>query len=168
MLIMPDWNKPLIIDSLTAPMVASHFWTFSGIMNDYCLSPITYLEESSGQVIRINVNGIEFNIPTSWSILVADPDTYQLDTVPVGSCSSTIYHAVSMSPDDSRYRLLPISVIDFFEKEECIHPMIQKGHGMQHPVGLTYLHEKQVGLTITIGPYDLYKYIEGLAVGDIF
>lgn len=168
MLICPDWNKPLIVDSLNSPMVATHFWTFSGVQQDYMLSPITYLEESTGPAIRISVNEIEFDLPTSWFILVGDPDTYQLDTVPVGSCSSTTYHAVSMSPDDSRYRLLPISIVDFIPSTSCIHPMIQKGHGMQHPVGLTYLHEKQVNLTITVGPTDLYKFIEGLAVGDIF
>lgn len=168
MLICPDWNKPLIIENLNSPMVATHFWTFSGPMCDYCLSPITYLEETNGPIITVKINEIEFNIPTSWFILVADPDTYQLDTIPIGSCSSTLYHAVAMSPDDSRYRLLPITVTNFLSSGECVHPMMQKGHAMQHPVGLAYAHEKCVNLTVTIGPFDLYKYIENLAVGDIF
>ena len=168
MLICPDWNRPLIIDSLNSPLVAQHFWTFSGPMRDFVLSPITYLEESSGPAIRLNVNEIEFNVPISWSVLVSDPDTYQLDTIPVSSCANNQAYAVSMSPDDSRYRLLPIRVIDFIESDACVHPMMTKGHAMQHPVGITTLYEKTVNLTISIGPYDLFKYIENLAVGDIF
>jgi len=168
MLICPDWNKPLIIDSLDTPMVATHFWTFSGPMLDYCLSPITYLEESTGPSIKVKINDFTFIIPTSWFVLVADPDTYQLDMIPIGSCSSALYHAVAMSPDDSRWRLAPITVLELIPKTSCVHPMLQKGYAMQHPTGLTFIHEKQINLTVTIGPFELYKFIEGRAVGDLF
>jgi hypothetical protein len=168
MLICPDWNRPLIIESLNTPLVAQYFWAFSGPLTDYILSPISYLEESTGPAIRLCINEIEFDVPTSWFIMVSDPDTYQLDTVPVAACANALCHAVLMSPDDSRYRLLPITVVDYIENAVCVHPMLQKGNGMQHPVGIYPSFNKHVGLTATIGPYDLYKYIENLAVGDIF
>lgn len=168
MLICPEWNRPLIIDSLTTPLVAKHFWTFSGPMQDYTLSTIAFLEETTGPAIRISVNEIEFDVPVTWHVMVTDPSTYQLDTVPISSCISGETFAVAMSPDDSRYRVLPIKVIDFVDEAACIHPMLNKGHGLQHPVGIVNLYEKAINVTITIGPYDLYKYIEGLAVGDIF
>lgn len=168
MLICPDWNRPLIIDSLNSPIVAKYFWAFSGPMQDYVLSPINYLEETTGQAIKISVNEIVFDVPLSWFIMISDPHTYQIDTIPVSSCVNSVCHAIAMSPDDSRYRLVPIEVVEFVDTVACVHPMIQKGHGMQHPVGMHTIHEKQVGLTITMGPYDLFKYVEGLAVGDIF
>jgi len=168
MIICPDWNRPLNIDSLDTPIVATHFWTFSGPMLDYCLSPITYLEETTCPLIRLKINEVEFDVPTSWFILVGDPDTYQLDTIPIASCSNSVQHAVIMSPDDSRWRLLPISVISFKPESACVHPMLQKGYGLQHPVGQVMLHEKNVLITITISPMDLYKFIENFAVGDIF
>ncbi len=168
MLIYPDWNRPLILDSLNSPIVAQYFWAFSGSMQDYVLSPLTYLEETTGPAIRLSVNELEFDVPISWFIMISDPNTYQIDTIPVSSCVNTQCHAIAMSPDDSRYRLLPIQVIDYIDNCSCVHPMIQKGYGMQHPAGIHMLYEKQVGLTITMGPHDLYKYVSNLAVGDIF
>jgi hypothetical protein len=168
MLICPEWNKPLNIESLDTAIVATHFWTFSGPMLDYCLSPITYLEETTDSVIKIKINDVELNVPTSWNILVGDPDTYQLDTIPIASCSNSVQHAVVMSPDDSRWRLFPITVLGFDPKAVCVHPMLQKGYGLQHPIGEVILHEKKVLVTVTISPMDLYKFIENFAVGDIF
>lgn len=168
MLICPEWNRPLIVESLTTPLLATHFWCFSGPMNDYVLAPIAYLEETSGAAIKIRINELEFLVPSSWHVLVSDPNTYQLDTVPIAACSNALTHAVAMSPDDSKYRLFPITVIDFEPQSSIVHPMINKGHGLQHPVGLFVSRDKQVHCTVTIGPYDLFKYIENLAVGDIF
>ena len=170
MLLMPEWNKPLIVDSLTAPMVAKYFWTFSGPMLDFTLSPINYLEETIGPSIELTINEFTFKVPSSWYILISDPETYQLDTVPISSCVSSNCHAVCMSPDDSKHRIMPINFSDFEPNSSLISPMVQKGMMMQHPVGIMaeFHTKKEINLTVAIGPHDLYKFIENGTIGDIF
>jgi len=167
MLICPDWNRPLIVESLTAPMVAKHFWTFSGPLLDYVLSPILYLEETTGPVVTVRINDVEFDVPTSWFVMVCDDNTYQLDTVPIATCASHACFAATMSPDDSRVRRYEVIVVDFKAEGVCVHPSMNKHHLMQHPIGVVREAARTAVVTVSMGPHDLHKYLNGYSMGDL-
>lgn len=168
MLILPEYNKPFLIESLTSPLIIKHNWIFNGSYVDFMLSPITYLEETTGAAIKIRVNGTEFWVPATWQILVTDQETYQLDTVSIQSCVSSSHVAFSFSPDEMRLRTLSVEAIDYVESMSLVHPMINKGTSLVHPVGPVTTNNKTIQLAIAIGPHDLYKFLADKVVGDIF
>jgi len=167
MLFLSDMNKPFIVDSLTQPMVIKHHWVFSAHMMDFTINQIAYLEASTGPVIKIKVNGLSFFVPVSWNVLVVDDDTYQIDTIPVTSCSNAKYHAFAMSPTDSKIRMMEISVEDFEPKMTLVHPMIQRATALCHPIGTTKDTLGETDVCIVIGPYDLHKWLNNKSIGDI-
>jgi hypothetical protein len=169
MLVLPEYNRPYLIDSLTAPVVIKYNWIFSAPMCDFTLAPITYLEETSGAVVKVRINNSEFWVPATWNILVTDRETYQLDTVSIQSCASTKHIAFVFAPDEMKLRTLDIMVTDYAEHMALVHPMINKGTALVHPVGpASQAWGKQLQLSVVIGPHDLYKYLQNKVVGDVF
>ena len=170
MLILPDYGKPYIIDSLTAPVVIKYNWIFNAPTTDFMLSPITYLEETTGACVKVRINNSEFWVPATWFILVTDKETYQIDTVAITACATTKHIAFSFSPDEMNLRTLDIMVVDYCESMSVVHPMISKGTGLVHPVGPAPKVgvQNEMHLSVVIGPHDLYKHLTNKVVGDIF
>ena len=169
MLVLADYGKPYLIDSLTAPVVIKHHWVFNGPMCDFMLQPITYLEETTGAAIKVRINNTEFWVPATWNILVTDRETYQLDTVGIQQCAGVQHIAFSFSPDEMKLRTLDIMVLDYAEHMSLVHPMINKGTALVHPVGPAMLNiKKQINISVAIGPHDLAKHLTNKVIGDIF
>lgn len=168
--ILPEYNKPYLIDSLTAPVVVKHNWIFNAALTDFMLAPITYLEETTGAVIKVRINNSEFWVPATWNILVTERETYQIDTVAIKACASTEHLAFSFSPDEMKLRTLEVMVIDYADSMALVHPMINKGTALVHPVGPTPIlnNGKPIQLSVVIGPHDLYKHLANKVIGDIF
>jgi hypothetical protein len=158
-----------MLDSLTAPVVIKHNWIFSGPFCDFMLSPIQYLEETTGAVIKVRINGSEFWIPATWFIMVTDVETCLIDTVSIQACATNKHVAFSFSPDESNLRVLDVMILDYEESMALVHPMISKGTALVHPVGPSPpLHGKTHQLSVVIGPHDLYKYLTNKVIGDVF
>ena len=168
-LLLADFGKPYLIDSLTSPVVVKHNWIFNGPMTDFMLNPIAYLEETTGAAVKVRINNSEFWIPATWQILVTDRETYQIDTVSIQSCATVNHVAFSFSPDEMKLRTLDIRVIDYADSMSLVHPMINKGTMLVHPVGPAPVSlSKPLHLSVAIGPHDLYKHLTGKVIGDIF
>jgi hypothetical protein len=171
MLILPDYSRPYLIDSLTSPIVVKHHWVFSGPQADFMLSPITYLEETTGEALKVRVNSSEFWIPKSWNVLVTDSDTAKVDTVPIKSFATVKHTAFAFSSNETRLRTLEIEIVDetpFGKLMSLVHPMITKGTMLVHPVGpIALLDGKETHLCVVVGPHDLYKHLAELSIGDI-
>lgn len=170
MLILPEYSKPYILDSLTAPVVIKYNWMFNAQLIDFMLTPITYLEETTGAAVKVRINNSEFWVPATWYILVTDTETYQIDTVSITACASTNHIAFSFSPEEQNLRTLDIRVLDYCDSMSLVHPMIAKGQAMVHPVGPAPWSKngEEEHVSVVIGPHDLYKHIGGKVVGDIF
>lgn len=165
--ILSEVSRPYVIDSLSAPMGVTHFWTFSGHMMDFKLEELQYLEETHGPTIRIRAQNLEIEMPTSWSILAVDKETYTIDSIPVPNCATFNHDVLLFSPDDTKLVTCNISIVDYYEKKSCIHPMVPKGSAMIHPTGPEKSHGKNIFYGIVCGPNDLYRFINGKTVGDI-
>jgi len=171
MLILPDYSRPYLLDSLTAPIVVKHHWIFNAPQADFMLSPITYLEETTGSALKIRVNFSEFWIPKTWNVLVTDKDTSKVDTVPIKSFATVKHSAFAFSSDEMVLRTLEIEIIDETPHGavmSLVHPMIAKGTMMVHPVGpMKMATGKDTQLCVVLGPHDLYKYLSELQIGDL-
>jgi hypothetical protein len=167
MQILTEVNKPYIIDSFTAPLGVSHFWTFSGHMMDFKLEELQYLEEIIGQTIRIRVQNLVIDVPASWNIMVVEKETYTIDVIPIAQCASFDQDVLLFSPDDSKLKTAKVQVIDYMPKAACIAPEIPKGSAMIHPTGPELSHGRSIFYGIVIGGHDLYRWISQKTVGDI-
>jgi hypothetical protein len=168
MLVLPDFGRPYVLDSLTSPVVIKHHWVFKAPVTDFMLEKLEYLEETTGACIKVRINNSEFWVPATWNILVTDTETYQLDTVSIQACASTQHLAFSFSTDEMNLRTLPVKVIEYAESMALVHPMINKGCALVHPVGpAPTFNGKQLQLSVVIGPHDLYKHLQGKVVGDV-
>lgn len=168
MLVLPDYNKPYLIDSLTAPVVIKHHWIFSAQMCDFTLAPIHYLEETTSAAVKVRINNSEFWIPASWNILVTDTETYQLDTVNIHSCANVKHLAFTFVPNELKLRTLDVMVLDYVESMSLVHPMVNKATALVHPVGPSEGFGTSRQLAVIIGPHDLYKHLQNKVVGDMF
>ena len=168
MLVLPDHNSPYLIDSLTSPVIIKYHWIFNAPQTDFMLQQLSYLEETTGAAVKLRVNNSDFWVPSTWSILVTDRETYQLDTVNVAACASTEHLAFSFSTGEMNLRTLDIRVVDYAESMPLVHPMINKGCALVHPVGPSPLtNGKHLQLNVVIGPHDLYKHLQNKVVGDV-
>jgi hypothetical protein len=169
MLILPDFQKPYIIDGYNSPILPKWFWTFSASMFDFTLSPITFIEENCGAVIKLEINGLEFHVPYNWYIMVGDYETSQLDWLPIQECAIAENQAFLMSPSDNITRLASIKILDVIENYYSYYPILQKTNALCHPVSKDISKGGiEVPLCCVIGPNDLYKYISGQLIGDFF
>jgi hypothetical protein len=156
MKILTDFGRPYTIGSLTTPLAVKYNWVFNGPACDFMLQQITYLEETTGPAIKLQING-------------TDRETYQLDTVPVKSCSGVKHIAFGFSPDEMKLRTLDINVIDFADEMSIVHPMVSKGTALVSPVGQAAKNiNQQIETCVAIGPFDLVKHLATKVVGDIF
>lgn len=167
MQILSEVSRPYILDSLTAPIGVSHFWTFSGHMMDFKLEEFQYMEETIGPTVRIRVQNLEMDIPTSWHVLAVDKETYTIDSIPVAACATFDHNILLFSPDDSKLVTTNMVVSDFEPKRSVFHPMVPKGSAMIHPTGPEISHGRSIFYGIVVGPFDLHRWISGRTVGDI-
>lgn len=167
MQILSEVNRPYILDSFTAPVGVSHCWTFSGHLLDFKLQELTYLEEIIGPTVRIRVNNLDMDLPSSWYIMVVDKETYTVDSIPIPQCASFDQDVLLFSPDDSKPNTAKAVVLDFFRSSVCVSPEVQKGSALIHPTGPEIFHNKSCFYGIIVGPHDLNRWINGKTVGDL-
>lgn len=168
MLILPEFQRPYLLDNPSAPIVAKLFYSFSAAMLDYTLMPIHYLEETTGAAVNVRINEFEFAIPYNWYIMISDPDTLSLDFVPIHECATTKCFALLMTPADTQFRLAEIKILGINPEVSLVHPMITKNTAFCHPVGdITLGSGMKTVLNVMLTPFDLYKKVEGFLYGDI-
>lgn len=168
MLILPEFQRPYLLEMANSPVIAKSFWAFSGTMLDYKLFQITHLEETIGAAIKVEINGFEFLVPYNWYILISDPDTLTLDYIHIADCATTLAYALTMTPLDSKFRLAEIKIRGLEEKTSIVHPMLQKNTALCHPISELELDNKSTTIQcVVIGPYDLFKFINNHSYGDL-
>jgi len=167
MLILPEFNKPYIIDGYTSPILPRYFWAFNAGLFDFTLAPLTFIEESISAVIEVVVNGLKLFIPYNWFIMICDPETNQLDWVQINECAVIECHAYLMSTSDSEIRTASIRVLDVNEENTSYYPILQKQCALCHPVSKEFTRNGvETPLSIVISPNDLSKWVTNKYVGD--
>ena len=167
MKILSELSRPYNFNSISDPIGISHYWVFSGHMLDFKLEPLSYVEQIVGPVIRIKVRDTEINIPASWHIVAVDTETYTLDTIPITACATFDHDIFLFSPNDSKLTTTKIKVIDYFENETSVQPVVPKGSILASPVGEANMHGKPVFYAIMCGPHDIHRHLAGTTVGDV-
>jgi hypothetical protein len=167
MIILNEISRPYILDSLTQPLPLRHHWIFNAQALDFMLNEITYLEETLGPTITLQIADSEVKIPGAWSILIVDMETYTVDAVPATACAAFEHQAFVFSPSDGKLITSPIRVTNFEPKAACIYPAVDKAHALIHAISPGVLHGKTIPRGVVVCPTDLWRYVGGKTVGDI-
>ena len=165
--ILSEVSRAYILESITAPIGVSHFWSFNSHMMDFKLEELQYLEETTGHSVKLRIQNLDIILPASWYIMAVDKETYTIDSIPVTSSAAFDHNLLLFSPDDSKLVTTTATIVDYFPKEACVHPAIPKGAAMVQPTGMETLHGKSIFYGIVCGPHDLHRWIGGKTVGDI-
>jgi hypothetical protein len=168
--ILTDYNKSYQIDDLTGPIMVRYNWIFNGVEQDFLLNKIEYLEECTGPALKLRINNYEFWAPANWFILAVDPDTYQVETIQLSSCSATNYSAFSFVAREVKARLMDVKVVDYSPEETFVYPALSKACSLIHPVGTLHTNHVDVDsetASVVIGPVDMSKHLTGKVVGDL-
>ena len=166
MLVITEYNHPYSISDLTAPIVPKFNWIFSTELMDFSLSPIMYLEETTGAALKIMINKYAFEIPASWNILVVDEETMMIDTIPIADCSTKSYKAFLFCPTSMNLFLDDIKFIDLVPHVSLCHTSIPKNSMICHPVGPNDQKESEQ-LSCLLGPYDLWRLLQNVSAKEL-
>ncbi len=164
---LSELNSAYSVTSISQPLAVTHKWVFGANKDDFFLTPITYLSETTGPSLKLKINEEEIALPISWYIVVVDPNTYQVDTIPVSSCGGAAFEAFLFSPDNTKIISAKIQVVDFLPEEVVVHPEIERCSGLCVSVGKTKtLDGSSASVSVIATPYDLYKWLNGKFSGD--
>lgn len=167
MIILNEINRPYIIDSLTAPIVLRHHWIFNAQDLDFQLNEITYLEETVGPTVTLQIADSEVRVPGAWNLLIVDMETYTVDAVPVTACAAFEHQAFVFSPTDSKLITATVRIIGWEPNAACIYPALEKAQALVHSVAPGLSHGKSTPRGVIVGPSDLWRWVGGKTVGDV-
>ena len=166
MLILPEYSHAYIIDTVSGPVVPKHAWYYDAILNDFVLRPLLMLEETTGPVVVMRINGFELRVPANWYILLVDEETKMVDTIQVSRAAGSGYKAYMMHPDIGRCEFAPVQLLDLSPEESIVHLVVAKQQLVCHPVGPTST-SKGLPMNVLIGPQDVGRHMGDLTAVDL-
>lgn len=160
MLIFDENSYPILIESATSPIVATHMWVLDFSMMDFTLAHYLVTEELVCPGIELEIQGFRFIIPSHWNILVYDKDTQQLDVVDVEDTMGVQFTALVYGPKKVRHIGAPIKITNYFPEYKHATPSLNKHQMLCHPIS--------PDTWINVSPSDSYnKYLKNAIVSDI-
>lgn len=160
MIIFDTNNKPILLDSIHAPLATEHMWVLDFNLMDFTLSPVTVLEQFVSPAHIVRIKGFEFPLPSTWNILVYDRETSQIDVVEVLETAGREFHALIYGPKKANFGPGIITVTNYYPELLHVAPSLNKHQMLCHPIGPDEW--------ISVAPSDAHnKYLKDKVVGDL-
>lgn len=134
MLMFNEKNQTVRLDGLTQPMLSSHFWVLNLPEQDFMLTPLLSLEQTTGPALELLINEYTHIIPTSWNLLICDEHTLQLDVIPVAEMAGREMTAFAYGPNVSYPQLPTVTVVNYHASVPVIGPQLTKQQMLCHPI----------------------------------
>lgn len=160
MLIFDETGKTIILNSVNDPIVSDSCWVLDVAIPDYKLTKLVALEEMITPAIELQVAGFKFTVPASWSILVADTETTQIDCVEARNVAAKDFTALAYGPSALTPHMPLITVTNYYPQRKIVAPIIGKTQMLCHPIA--------PGYWINISSQEFYnKHLKNILVGDL-
>lgn len=128
-MILHDENgTPLVINNIYDKLPTNYAWCLDLKTQDFTINHFKVVEECTCNTVTIRVNGRYIDLPSYWYVLVCDPETTQLDTVPVGNLSNNTFYAFVYGSTLAVPEYLQIDVVDW--KARCAHTYPTHSRGL--------------------------------------
>lgn len=160
MVIVDENMTPVFLDNIEIPMLIDYFWVLDLEQKDFMLTELYMSEEIITPSLTLNILGAKVKIPTSWNILVASDDTYQLDIVSATDLTKANFSAAIYDHEKHRIRIAPIQVKAYTPIDRICAPTLHKTQMLCVGVAPQF--------SIALTPTDNFsKYLKGASVSDL-
>lgn len=156
-----ETSKMQHLPDIYTPIASEYMWTLNCDILDFTLSPIQMLEEIFCPALEIRApSGGKFILPASWSLLICDRDTAQLDTITLAESAGKEFVAFTYGPKATHPSFTKLSVVNYLPAHTLASPCLQKMQMLCHPVSESEW--------ICVSPSDPYnKYLKDKIIGDL-
>lgn len=134
MLIFQESESISIIDDIKPVLVEDYFWVLDLDQRDFTLTPLNVIESTTSPGVLLLINGFEFTVPTTWNIMIVDPETSQLDISDVGSVLGKNFHSFVFGFDLPIVQMHKIEAIDYVPSHTFYSPSLNKNQMLCHPI----------------------------------
>ena len=134
MLIFDEDSRTIEIDSINQPILTTHYWVLDMPQLDFMLTPLVSLEQVTCPTLELNIGGFVFPAPAAWNILVYDPDTLQMDIVPIAETAGREFQAFCYGPRRHYPTPVTITATNYFIEYENVGPLVSKQQMLCHPI----------------------------------
>ena len=134
MLIFQESQNVTKIDDLRPVIVEDYFWVMDLENKDFMIEPLNVIEATRCPSIELLVDGFQFIVPSTWNILIVDPETSQLDISDVGSVIGKNFHAFCYGFNSSMTEMHNIEAVDYHPDFVSFSPVMNKNHMLCHPI----------------------------------
>lgn len=159
MLILNEDNQTILLDSIYAPVLSDYFWCLDTTDQDFMLAPLTVLEEITAPTFTISLGGFNFDVPSSWNILIYDNETMQIDSIDLGSASGKDFRAFIYGPQENHHQGQIIRISNLTPMAKSVAPLLNKHQMLCHPISPKHW--------VCITPHDVQKHLKNLYVGNL-
>jgi len=161
MLIFQESEAITLIDTIKPSLVEDYFWVLDLDQKDFTLTHLNVVESITSPAVELLIDGFAFTVPTTWNILIVDPETSQLDISDVGSVLGKNFHSFVYGFDTPIVELHTIEAIGYVPNHTSYTPSLLKHHMLCHPIDQTRW--------INLSPADSYnKYFRNTMLsGDL-
>jgi len=160
MLVFDEQSHPIILEDIYTPILTDYIWVLDLEAMDFTLAPLLVLEEIMCPSIQVRIEGFDFFLPTTWNMLIVDPETSQLDVIKIKNLAGKQHTALIYGPNMPRPTVGNVSVVDYSPNHQNIGPSLNKNQMVCHPIG--------PDRWINVAPSDTYnKYLKDSVIGDI-
>ena len=102
---------------------------------DYFFKPLVFLEHFSSLALELNVGPYKIKVPSDWSIVLAAPDTGDIELVPVEDINNRDFHVFSFNPLTGFYpKFLPVGLNDLFRDMHWTFPKLDHRNFLMAPL----------------------------------
>lgn len=159
MLILNEDNQTIVLDSIHSPVKSEYFWCLDTTDQDFTLAKLEVLEEITAPTFTLMLGGFEFNVPSSWNVLIYDNETMQIDAVELSNVVGKDFRAFIYGPAENHHQGEIITVTNYVPVEKTVAPLMNKHQMLCHPISPKHW--------VCITPHDVQKHLKNLYVGNL-
>lgn len=118
MLILTNDNKTFDLNQvgheLAEPVHYSVFDYSDKANCDYYFRPLVMTETFNNVTIDFQMGPYRIMLPQEWSIILGDPETGDVELIPIDEINTRNFHVLSLNPIRGMHRFIPIKPVDVF------------------------------------------------------
>lgn len=159
MLIFDENQKAILLDQIYNPILTDYFWVLDLNIMDFTVIPLLATEEIEDKSMELCINEFKFILPKSWHVMIVDPEVGLIDIIEIKKCAGKDFQAFIYGNNKKSYEHSSVLITDYYERYINVAPMLNRHQMLCHPIA--------PNSWICVSPYDVFKYIKNVLVGDL-
>lgn len=118
MLLLTHENHTIDLDLIGKQIEKTYFGIFNAkdpSDKDYHFNPLTFIEQFETVGVLMQIGDFEMVLPASWSMIVGDPESTEVDIMPIEEMNGRSFKAFCTNPLVSSIpEFLPVKMLDVY------------------------------------------------------